>query len=298
MAISAPAAEHAAPTAALRGVLLVVAAAALFGTIGTARVLGPEASSWSVGALRLLLAAVALVALAAWRDGWRPTWRLTLRPESLLAGGGQAAFQLTFLTAVELTGVAVTTLVAIGSAPLLTGLVTRSVTRAWVVATAIALTGLALLVAGGSVDPLDPTGLVLAVGAGAAYAGYTVASSRLAADAPPSSVTAAGFVVAAALLAPALAFTDNRWAVTGEGLALVLYLALAATALAYLLFVTGLRAVPPATAQTMGLAEPVVATVLGIAVLDERLRPVGLIGIALVLAALVLLARARLRSAS
>lgn len=280
------------------GVFLVLSAATLFGTIGTVRVLGPEASSWSVGALRLLLAVVALVAIAAWRDRPGAVWRLVPRWESLVAGLGQAAFQLTFLTAVERTGVAVSTLVAIGTAPLVTGLLTRSVTRLWLTATAIALLGLTLLVAGGSVDPVEPVGVLLALGAGASYAGYTTASSRLATVAPAASVTAAGFVVAAAILAPALLFTDNRWAGTGEGFALLVYLALAATALAYLLFVTGLKTVPPATAQSLGLAEPVVATVLSVALLDERLRPVGFGGIALVLAALLVLARGRLRSSS
>lgn len=281
--------ERRAGPSSLTGVLLVVTATALFGTIGTARVLGPSASSWSVGALRLLLAVAVLVAVARWQDGRGRTWGLVPRRDSLLAGAGQATFQVTFLTAVELTGVAVATLVAIGSAPLITGLLTRSVSRRWVAATVLALLGLALLVSG-SVAPLSRTGLALALGAGLAYAVYTTASSRLTAHAPPASVTAAGFVVAAALLAPALLVTDSSWVASAAGAGLLVYLALVATAVAYLLFVTGLRVVPAASAQTLGLTEPVVATALGVLVLGEALRPVGLLGAVLVLAGLAVLA--------
>ncbi|HEU4913581.1 MAG TPA: hypothetical protein VFV76_16955, partial [Actinomycetes bacterium] len=69
----APVADRRAPQSArLSGVLLVVSATALFGTIGTARVLGPDVSSWSVGGLRLGVAAVALVVVAGWLDGHVP----------------------------------------------------------------------------------------------------------------------------------------------------------------------------------------------------------------------------------
>jgi len=272
------------------GVLLVVAAVCLFGTIGTARVIGPAASSWSVGGLRLLVAVAALLAVAAWVDGPGAVWPLVRRRDSLLAGAGQAAFQVTFLTAVQLTGVAVGTLVAIGSAPLITGVLTRTVSRRWLVATTLGLVGLALLVAGSPGD-LSGRGTLLALGAGLSYAVYTTSSSRLAGEAPPASVTSAGFVVAAALLAPVLLVTDNSWAATAAGLSLLAYISLVATALAYLLFVTGLRSVPAPTAQTLGLCEPLVATTLGLVVLGERLGPLGVVGAAAVFVALVVLAR-------
>jgi DME family drug/metabolite transporter len=291
MASRAPAADRRADPLRLSGVLLVVTAASLFGTIGTARVLGPDASSWSVGGMRLLVAVAALLAVASRFDGPRRSWTLVRRPESLLAGAGQAVFQVTFLTAVQLTGVAVGTLVAIGSAPLVTGLLARTVSTRWAVATGLGLVGLCLLVTG-SADDVSWPGVLLALGAGVAYAVYTTSSSRLAAQAPAASVTAAGFVVAAGLLAPVLLLTDNGWVASREGLALLGYLSLVATALAYLLFVRGLMTVPAATAQTLGLAEPVVATALGLVVLDERLGAWGFLGATMVLAALVVLARA------
>lgn len=285
-------------TSASRGAALVVTAAALFGTIGTARVLGPDAPAVAVGALRVLVAAALLVLLAApWsaraRSETAATWRAELvRRPTLLAGAAQAAFQVTFLAAVVLTGVAVGTLVAIGSAPLVAGLLSRRVTRSWLLATAVAVSGLTLLVLGGGAARVSLPGLLLALGAGTSYATYTVSTSvAVEQGAEPRVTTAVAFSVAALLLAPALLLTDLHWAASSSGALMVVYLAVVPTVLAYRLFAAGLRSVPAATASTLGLAEPVVATVLGVAVLDERLGRLGWCGAGLVLAGLLLVSR-------
>jgi DME family drug/metabolite transporter len=152
--------------------------------------------------------------------------------------------------------------------------------------------GLALLVLGQGGAAVSATGIVLALGSGASYAGYTLATSRALADgAEPAVATAVTFVVSALTLAPALALTDLSWAASASGVALVGYLALVPTVLAYRLFTVGLRGLRPATASTLALAEPVVATVLGVALLGERLGALGWGGAGLVLAGLVLAAR-------
>lgn len=272
---------------------LVLLGASLFGTIGTARVLGPDSPSGSVGAVRVLLAAVVLVALAVAAQpspaAWSAEWR---RPATLLAGLAQAAFQLTFLAAVLHTGVAVGTLVAIGSAPLVAGLLGRHVTSDWLVATSVALGGLVLLVLAGGGARLSWTGLVLALGAGTSYGVYLVTTSRaVTAGAPPALTTAVAFAVAAIVLLPWLALEDRSWLRTGSGWLMVVYLALVPTVLAYRLFARGLRLVAASTASTLALAEPVVATLLGVVVLDERLSPAGWAGAALVLVGLILVSR-------
>jgi DME family drug/metabolite transporter len=271
----------------------VLAGAGLFGTIGTARVLGPDSPSGSVGAVRVLLAALVLVVLGAAArpapGAWTREWR---RGSTLVAGAAQAAFQLTFLAAVLHTGVAVGTLVAIGTAPVVAGLLSRHVSATWVTATAVALAGLTLLVLGGGGARLSLTGLLLALGAGSSYGVYLVATSRAVTHgAPPALTTAVAFTVAALVLLPWLALEDASWLGTGSGWLMVGYLALVPTVLAYRLFALGLRRVPPSTASTMALAEPVVATVLGVALLGERLSAVGWLGAALVLAGLVLVSR-------
>jgi drug/metabolite transporter, DME family len=210
-----------------------------------------------------------------------------------LAGAGQAGFQVCFLTAVTTTGVAVGTLVATGSAPLWTGLVTRRVSRPWWSATALALVGLTVLVLAGQDVRLAPWGVVSALGAGLSYAVYLASSERVvAAGVRPAPAVAGAFLVAAALLAPALVVGDLGWLATPGGPVLAGYLALGPTVLAYLLLYAGMGGLSPSPVATLGLAEPVVATALGVLVVGEQLQPAGVVGAALVLGGLLVLARA------
>ena len=60
------------------------------------------------------------------------------------------------------------------------------------------------------------------------------------------------------------------------------------TALAYVLFGRGLNQLPAGPAATLVLAEPLVATALGVGFLGERLGILGWVGAALVVLGLVL----------
>jgi len=278
--------------------VLVIAAAALFGTIGTARVLGPEAPSASVGAVRLVIAAGLLLLLAA-PHGWASlvaAWRLRA---VWIAGLAQAAFNLTFLGAVTRTGVAVGTLVAIGCTPILTGLATRQLSRAWLVATGLALVGLAALLSEGLRSGVTVSGVVLALGASASYATFILSSAALDhSDVDMTAKLAAIFTVAAAVLAPALLLSPLDWSRTASGLAMVVYMAVAATVVAYSLFNRGLRSVAPGSAATLGLTEPLVAALLGVAVLHEQLSPLSWTGAGVVLLALAVMVRTTHRAES
>ncbi len=95
----------------------VLGAAVLWGTAGTAQALAPPGFDPKViGALRLLVGGIALLILALYRrelgrlGEWR--WRSVL-----LAAFFTASYQLCFFAAVAKTGVAVGTMVSIGSAP-------------------------------------------------------------------------------------------------------------------------------------------------------------------------------------
>lgn len=271
------------------GALLVVAGTALFGTVGTARVLGPAIPSPSIAAGRLGASALLLVAIALLAGRWpamRHAWR---HPWVFLAGAGQAGFQVCFLAAVEDIGVATGTLVAIGCTPLVAGLVTRQVTSTWLVATAVSVFGLVLLV-GGDAGGVDVWGLTEALGASVSYATYIVATRHLVADGVAGmGVLAAIFVVSGVALLPFLLLTEPGALWTRGGLATVAYLAVVPTVLAYWLFNAGLRAVTASTAATLGLTEPVVAAGLGVVVLEERLGLTGALGAGLVLAGLFVL---------
>ena len=69
------------------------------------------------------------------------------------------------------------------------------------------------------------------------------------------------------------------WVATTRGLAVVAYLAVLTTAVAYLTYARGLRTTLVTTATTLGLAEPAVAAVLGLTLLREHQTATGLVGL-------------------
>jgi DME family drug/metabolite transporter len=67
--------------------------------------------------------------------------------------------------------------------------------------------------------------------------------------------------------------------------------------LAYLLFGYGLRTIRSSSATTLTLLEPVVATLLAVAVVGERPGPVAWTGLALIVLGITVLVAARRRAA-
>ena len=285
------------------GILLILLAAVLWGTTGTSQALAPSgAHPLTVGALRLAVGGGALLLLALARG--QITRSCFRNPGiSLLAALLVACYQLAFFKAVATTGVAVGTMVAIGSGPLFAGLFSllfhaERPDRRWLIATTLAVIGLLVLFipAPGSVTQVKTTGVLLALAAGASYAGYTLAIKRLLPGNSSDAVIAVVFTLGGLLLVPFLFSSDLGWAVTPGGLFVILHLGLVATALAYLLFARGLRSVPAVHAVTLSLAEPLTAALLGILVLREGLTLTASIGMGLVLAGLVVLGTTRSES--
>jgi drug/metabolite transporter, DME family len=273
----------------------VLLAALCFATTGTAQALGPAATTpVGVGAARILVggAILALVAATRRRAGG-PRWAAVPVAAAAIA---VAVYQLAFFAAVADTGVAVGTIVALGSAPTLTGLLEWRIARRrpparWAAATALACAGVALLaLAGGGADVSLP-GVALAVAAGGAYATYTLAAKRLMHDGhAPESVMGAAFGLGALILLPALIASGPGWLGHPGGIALALFLGTVPTALAYVLFARGLERLTASETATLTLAEPLTAGVLGAVVLAEPLSAPALAGGGLVLVGLVALA--------
>jgi DME family drug/metabolite transporter len=272
--------------------LSALLAAVCFGTTGTAQALGPAASPVAVGAARIAVGGALLLLAARLLRVATPWGRRVLAIAAAIA-----VYQLAFFAAVKITGVAVGTVVAIGSGPAIAGLLGvlvngERLTRRWAAATALAAAGVALLV-GASADgaSVDAAGIALAVVAGAGYASYTVlAKSLLDEGADPIGVMAAGFSTAGVLLVPALLVAGPGFLLQADGVALALYLGAVPTALAYVLFARALRRLSSAETTTMVLAEPVTAFALGVVVLGEQPTGLALAGAGCVLAGLSVLA--------
>ncbi|WP_296193250.1 EamA family transporter [uncultured Microbacterium sp.] len=306
-------------------VFAVVGAALCFATTGTAQALaGVDASPLAVGAARILLGGALLAIVAGstaarsrWADGpgisspgtptpgipipvaspafapRRPSWPLVV-----VGAAGVLAYQPLFFLGTRENGVAIGTVVALGSAPVITGaldalLRRRAPTRTWVIATTIALVGVVLVsgVVGDNATSLTPAGLLASVGAGASYAAYTLASKALLDRGwSPTATMGALFGWAAFASIPLLAYAGAGWLLTPRGLALVLWLGVVTTAVAYVLFAWGLARLRATTVSTLTLAEPLGATLLGLLVLHEHIGPVAAIGLAVIAVGLVVIA--------
>jgi DME family drug/metabolite transporter len=277
------------------GALLVLTASVLWGTTGTAQTLAPPGvSPIAVGTARMVFGGVALVLVALLKGGWRGGPRWPVLP-TLLATAGVAGYQLLFFAGVARTGVAVGTIVGIGSSPILAGLLTWLIWRQWpgrrwLAATGLAILGCALLILAGSGGVrVDVLGMLLAMGAGLAYAVFTMASKVLLADRPAHVVTAVVFGLGVLLMLPLWLYLDMSWLAEPRGLLVGLHLGIVTMAVAYLLFTQGLRQVSAATAVSLTLAEPLTAGLLGIFVVGEQLAPIAWLGIGLLFAGLLVL---------
>ncbi len=290
----------------LLGLVLVCLAAVSWGTTGSVMALlardgtqSPLLVGWArmAGAATCLLLALTLAQPAASARG---TWRPSDWAKAALLGTAMAAYQVCYFWAVPRTGVALTAVLAICSAPLMIAagaaltLKERpsSATRA---ALWLAIAGTAMVLLGPPAGGPAPTGFtagaVAALGAGLSYAVYAVTAKGLLRLAAPLPLAALTFTLAALLLTPVLALTPGATAQLAAGWPLLLYLGVVPTAAAYVVFGAGLRRVTATTAGIATLLEPVTAATLGVLLFGERLGAVGWAGAALLIAALGLLAR-------
>lgn len=277
------------------GVLLILAAALLWGTTGTSQALAPSGvNSASLGAFRVAVGGLVLLVTALCRGSFRGTTSWPLG-SMLFSAFFVALYQLTFFAAVGVTGVAVGTMVAIGSSPIAAGLLGFFVRGErlglkWGVATLLAVAGCTLLAGGSGGVKVSAPGILLALAAGFSYAAYTVSMKNLLDSFREDAAIAIVFSGAALLLSPLLFFNDIRWALEPRGIAVILHLGIFTTALSYVLFARGLRRVKVGTAATLSLAEPLTAAFLGVLFLGEKLVAAQFAGIALIFSGIAMLA--------
>ncbi|AZM52019.1 EamA family transporter [Streptomyces sp. WAC 01529] len=222
----------------------------------------------------------------------------------VVTGVALSVFQTAYFAAVETTGLAVGTVVTMGSGPVLIALGARltlgeRLGRGGVVAVVGALAGLVVLVLGGGGATVRPVGVVWGLVSAGAYAAMTLLTRRWGRDGGADSAdnTVWSFAVVALCLLP-LAGAEGLVPHTVEparvGLYL-LYIAAVPTAVAYTLYFAGAAVVRSATVSVITLLEPVSAAVIAVALLGEALTVATVAGTVLMLAAVTGLAVAEAR---
>ena len=217
----------------------------------------------------------------------------------MLGAVSVAVYQLSFFSALTEAGVAIGTVVSMSTPPIFAGLLvlarrTSRISRGWALSTALTVGGCALLAVNGSDSRLDSFGVGMAAIAGLSFTVYSTAAAKLINSGfAPSGVMGVLFAGGGFLLLPVLLVLNAGWILTANGLALAVYLAVPATAIAYAFYGKGLRTVPMTTSATLTLADPLMAAVLGLTIIGEPMTPVVLSGLTLIFGGLLLTARVR-----
>lgn len=286
------------------GVVALLLASLMWGTTGTtASFLPHTVSPLAVGASTMGIGGLLLFVTAP-RMSWGVLRDSRARRWAALGAVGVFVYPLAFYSAMNLAGVAVGNVVALGSGPVFAALFEwigerRPLSRRWAISTGIAIVGIAMLAFGREARTVGlSTGTLPGVGlgllAGAAYALYTYGSSRaIGLGRPSRGVMGAMFGMGAVLLLPVLIVTGAPLLQSASTVSVAAYLAVGPTLLGYVLFGIGLRTVRSSAATTITLLEPVVATILAVTVVGERLAPIGWAGLLLVFAGLAALVTAR-----
>lgn len=282
------------------GLVFVGLAALIWGTIGVAVSLLyglADTNPVSIGFLRLLIASPAL--LLASRLVVGPAFWRVQRPHLLLMmliGAAFAGYQLCYFAAIPRLGVAAAVMINICSAPIFTALLAGVLLRerlSWLTGAALAgaVAGTALLV-GGAPASSGATlwiGAALALGAGFCYSLVVLGSRVVAPHYHPLQPITMAFTLGAVVLLPAALAGGLVVEYPPAGWGLLLYLGLAPTAFAYVLYLRGLRTVPATVAAIASLLEPLGSTLLAVLLLGERLGPAGVAGAALLLSSMAML---------
>src|SRR5699024_6578942 len=205
-----------------------------------------------------------------------------------------AFFQFFFFSSVRMTGVAVGTVVSIGSAPVFSGLMEwvflkRPPNRQWIIATAMAIIGSTLLFFNKELVIIDPLGVTFAIIAGFLFASYTFLNKGVLEKVDPIEAVAVVFTSSALILLPFYFNFSSEGLLTKSGLTAIIYIGIRTTAYGYVLFSTGIKYIPSSAATTLSLAEPFTAAILSVVVVGEYLNFSAWTGVFLLMSGIIVL---------
>lgn len=285
----------------LTGVLYVFIAAMLWGTTGVAATFAPELSPLAIGAVAMGVGGL-LQGGVAFSSILRQRRQIVRRWHCLLVGAlAVAVYPLAFYTSMHCAGVAVGTVISMGSAPLLSALIENrldrlSLTRRWAFGASLGVSGMILLSLTESnvshVVSREQTivGVLLGIIAGLTYALYSWSAHRMMQqEISPCAAMGATFSAGGILLLPVLLMTGTPLLHSWMNISVGIYMALGPMFIGYICYGAGLARIRASTATTITLLEPVVATMLAIVLVGEHLPLIGWLGIGLIVICLLII---------
>jgi probable blue pigment (indigoidine) exporter len=266
----------------------------------------PDGRPLLVAAARVLPASAVLLLVGSIRQPARPHGRDWWRTAALAVCNFGAFFPLLIVAVYRLPGGVAAA--AGGLQPLLVAglsvpLANRRPTPTELAVGAIAAAGVAMVVVRPGAD-IDTLGVLAAVAANVSFAAGVVLTKRWPSSSTGLAATGWQLLLGGALLLPlAIAVEGPPPVLTVTNVAAFTYLTLVATALAFVVWFSGIERLPAAAPPLLGLAAPVTGAVLGWLVLGQSLSPLQLVGFAITLATIAYAAgtpvdRGRSRSAS
>lgn len=256
------------------------------GYVVTRNLLPAEAPLWG-GVLRALPAGLIVLLLARRlpRGSW---WWRSLVLGTLNVGG---FFVLVYIAGQRLPSSLAATLMSASAACMLLFawlLLHRRPRAAAVVGATVGLVGVAVML-GFDAAGADVWGVAASLGAMVASSAGFVLTARWGSDVPALPMTAWQLIGGSLVLLPVAVLVEGGPpALTVPSALGFAYLTLVATAVAYVAWFSGLRRLSPGAVGVIGLLNPVTGVVLGVAVAGETFGVPQGIGVALVLAGIVL----------
>ncbi|MBQ0140859.1 MAG: EamA family transporter [Kurthia sp.] len=267
--------------------ILVLLAAILWGTVGTTQTyltngIQPITIAMTrslLGGGILLILAIIMKKINFKKWSWKQTFFAAL---------AMALFQPLFFTSVNLTGVAVGTVVTIGSSPIFAGLIEwlffkKNPGRTWLLATVLSIIGCTLLFTASGETIIVPSGIIFALFAGFMFASYTNVSKVLIAKEESLPAVAMTFTICGLILLPISLILGIEWIGQSSNWLPIMTMAFLGTSLAYILFLNGLQKISSSAAVTLSLGEPLTAALLGVFLVGETLSSLAWLGVAMLL---------------
>lgn len=263
----------------------IILAGVCWGLTGTLQRLAPEgASSLTIGSVRMTGAGFLLLIYTLLRSGFTVFRRHWDWGGLLIAALAQVMYQLCFFSAVRLTGVALGTMIAVGTSPIIAGLLGRflyrePLTGRWYFSTAVAVLGCSMLVLGNAAKDIrvDFLGCLLALGASVSYTFVGVGLRRIKGDDPLQAATLI-FSLAGLAVLPLLVIDNTSWMASPHGISIVLVLSVVATILPMYFFAAGVQKIAFGRAYTLSLTEPLTASLLAVFLLGEKMSLISVLG--------------------